>query len=205
MTEIDYTAMSDHQLLEISYTDDAIGTADPEAVNELLRRQHQGKALRLYPNGRRGPEDEGVLPIAMTYEGDHIAIDIGHANRSFVIPGEHFGIWAHKLSSKMLAMVKTLRREGYSMTEVFEELGEAGTPDFKVQFESIPGDEEMQVATTLFPNDLHRWQLGFNEVYTWIEAAIDHMDAMGWDAEDVGIDPLHLSNMRIMLDYLELP
>jgi hypothetical protein len=38
-------------------------TGDAKASLEILNLQRQGRALRLYPNGRKGPLDEGVTPI----------------------------------------------------------------------------------------------------------------------------------------------
>jgi len=36
---------------------------EPQASLEILRLQQQGRALRLYPNGRKGPLDEGMTPV----------------------------------------------------------------------------------------------------------------------------------------------
>lgn len=36
---------------------------DPLASLELLRLQREGRALRLYPNGRKGPLEDGMSPI----------------------------------------------------------------------------------------------------------------------------------------------
>jgi hypothetical protein len=40
-------------------------SGDPLASRELLLLQREGRALRLYPFGRKGPLDEGVTPIVI--------------------------------------------------------------------------------------------------------------------------------------------
>lgn len=38
---------------------------EPGAIEELIQQQRQGKHLRLYPEGRKGPTDEGAAPFLL--------------------------------------------------------------------------------------------------------------------------------------------
>lgn len=46
-------------------------------MDELITLQRQGRAIRLYPDKRDGPDDEGVAPLSISLEGDVIRIDRG--------------------------------------------------------------------------------------------------------------------------------
>jgi hypothetical protein len=41
-------------------------SGDVLAMREIVKLQQQGRALRLYPHGRKGPLDEGVMPVIYT-------------------------------------------------------------------------------------------------------------------------------------------
>lgn len=53
---------------------------EPGAVQEIIKLQRDGKSLRLYPDGRHGPLDEGRAPLLVGPSPEHLPrISLGQA------------------------------------------------------------------------------------------------------------------------------
>lgn len=63
---------------------------DESASRELIQLQRNGRALRYYPNGRKGPDDDGVVGFSIDvcmFEGSpHLRISSGVKTRTAAIP-----------------------------------------------------------------------------------------------------------------------
>ncbi len=60
--------------MDIHSIQDAALTGDRDAVTQLLVLQREGRGLRFYPDGRRGPLDEGVTPILLSVDSDRLLV-----------------------------------------------------------------------------------------------------------------------------------
>jgi len=69
-----------------------LSRTDQKAIVEILCRQRNRRALRLYPEGRTDPLDDGVTPFAMSIKNNMVTIDVGRADKTVLMPRDRIGI-----------------------------------------------------------------------------------------------------------------
>ena len=112
---------------------------DAEAIAELIRQQRMGKMLRLYPGHRKGPEDEGVIPLLMDYEPECIRLYLGVPGKSFVVTESdfHIAVWLAKANS---GVARNLFSGGMSEEDMIQYSNQLQTKGFSSKVEVRPQD-----------------------------------------------------------------
>lgn len=84
--------MEVHEILQAALA------GDGKATEQLIAMQREGRALRLYPNGRSGPEDDGVTPIVFYLRSDGMIVMYRGQRRGVILPKAGCGDLILKLS-----------------------------------------------------------------------------------------------------------
>ena len=150
-------------------------SGSPEATRELLLLQRQGLALRLYPEGRSGPEDEGVTPMMMAIT-DEMLVRITFGRPCTAI--YRLDQLGPTLSFLFLAVSRmTLYREQYDPSLISEEFGYTT---------AVSGDPP-QVSLSLRPVADMDYLLGQHDCVGLITDWLTFIDQHEWELDDCGL------------------
>ena len=146
---------------------------DVDAIRELIALQRQGKSLRIYPEGRRGPLDEGFAPLIIGPSPDKlIRFSLG-TSKSFGIPKRMIGptiLTMVGLSVDIIVNDEIERLEGLENVTDFKVFAENGM--LFMMF--LPGgnvDYDIGVRTTQ------------QVIAAWLRGIV----SQGWWLEDCGL------------------
>lgn len=158
---------------------------DKEAVLTIMQKQREGQWLRLYPNGRKGPLDEGFVTVLYGMTLDKIFLVLGK---------ESEGLVADKAQAAMLL------QSSYKILNDFTE-GCGGDDDL---YESRRADllrgrtrglvvncfeHEGQVKITLSPKG-RLWSFSFNDCRQLAWKILDVCEALGWSEDELGVSDI---------------
>lgn len=197
-----YEQLTTSELLQVAIQTDGEGLSDADAVQEILNRQHEGKALRLYPDGRRGPHDNGLIPLSLGNDHGIVVIDVGYSNRSFVIPKERLGPWMHRVAEKLNDIVDELKEKGWDEYRVDEWLYQNATDGFNIGCCIVMNDDaEEGLGVTLYPQEQNFWTLGWRECAQFCRAIIQEADRAGWSRSEIGVTREGIDQISRLFTY----
>ena len=202
--QVDYSLLPVADLLKVALEKSPDGETNVNAVTEILHRQHRGLALRLYPNGRRGPYDEGVVPVSLSSAEGIVTIDVGCPGKSFVIPREQVGNWVTKVARKIISVTANMRTAGFDSDYIRNWFELHSTKDFSVAAYTVMSQDcEEGVGVTIYPQTNHTWNMGWKESALFCACLMDQIEAQGWDYSECGLDEVteSLVNKMFRLDY----
>lgn len=149
---------------------------DADAMESLISMQREGKAIRLYPFGRKGPLDEGVCPVIVRPTQDHlIRFQLGRSETLILERSSIAGFTMHivRLSMKMLD------HYGYR----YEDMESLATPGLGCH--TFVTDDD-RIALDLQPPGLLDYDLGLYHARKLISYWLTIIQQQGWDYKDCG-------------------
>jgi len=180
-----YDKMHDTEVLDLAME------GDGEAVWELLRRQQQGRAQRLYPYGRSGANDEGVMPLAIRMDELNLLVVQG-CIKMIVLEEHDWQRWVVTAARLMHEAVAKRSREGMSNEEIAILSEQTATKHLQV----IVAADPMQPACTtwpekddsipaaigcaFYPTDRTVWRLGVSGVRQFVGGIMRAAEKLGW-------------------------
>lgn len=154
---------------------------DLEASEELIDRQQEGKSLRLYPNGRKGPDDEGVCPVMLKITNDGVVIKSGKPDRVTVFSRKQAWDWVLALAESMARVILRHSSQGLSDEAVEMAVASKATNGFGCK---ITRSEKQDSIDCLFtPVGEAEWVASVDGVMDFIQQVVLIAAAEGWDLE----------------------
>lgn len=120
-----------------------------EALTELIDRQQDGKALRYYPDGRKGPEDDGVVPVQIESKDGLLCIRSGRPRSPVIINRETVEAWIKGIPECLTHAANEQRLSGVKPDEVFNVMTSESLKCFSANIVNNTEDEETLTCTFL--------------------------------------------------------
>lgn len=121
-----------------------VARREKDAINEWIQLQRQGKHIRFYPEGRKGPTDEGLAPITIGQAPSKLIRFSFGREPIFQMQPEMIGEFTFAIMSHTHRMLKHFRSISDKWADVCEPLA---TPGLK--FQSVIS-ENLDSITTMF-------------------------------------------------------
>lgn len=199
----DYTAMTDRQLMDLSYNP-AGPAMDEHAHGELMRRQNEGRAVRLYPGPRTSPSDDGIVPVQIQINDDHhVEIKVGRPMDYFAMPLERLGPWTESLIKHSTEAIADLmaNHEVSTWITAKEILNDPVEPtDFSLELEPHQHATQPYVGLHITSNEQTRYRLTPSDVATWMQTVITFLSTEEIDPADIGTTNKHLSSLSYITE-----
>ncbi|SMP43882.1 hypothetical protein SAMN06265222_1011021 [Neorhodopirellula lusitana] len=149
---------------------------DEHSMAELIRLQREGKALRLYPFGRKGPLDEGMTPLQITStENRMVRFRLGKYN-TVCFPKA-------KLADTMLGIMRFAIGMAQHYGDRYEELESRATPGLGCISQVVNGDS---IGLTFQPPGMLDYDLGLYDCRKLLDHWIVLIEQNEWDYTDCG-------------------
>lgn len=169
-----------------------IEDGDIDAAKTLLEMQRAGRGLRLYPHGRKGPLDNGLSPLVLTYDEDLVGLrwEVPFSG-PFMLPVDQVGRIARMVIRSVARTLADALESGpsepYRRTQAFAWLMADGNA---IGLLFVPYDRPSE------------WVLGFGKLLTLLAAMGDAIQQAGWTADQIGVEPLEWSSLMQASDTL---
>jgi hypothetical protein len=157
---------------------------DSKAVFELLHRQQHGRAQRLYPYGRRGAEDEGVMPLAMRVDGVNLVITQGCAMT--ILFFEHdWGPWLITSATLMNEAIVRASHDGMPPDEIVYKSEQGATRGLQVYTGVDPAAlrRPAAIGCAFYPAELTEWRLSVHDVRQFLCGIMDAAHRLCWQLD----------------------
>lgn len=175
-----YSELSDRELLDLSSKQ-----GDKLATVELLNRQRAGRAVRLYAEPRKGPNDEGVTPWAMAIEDGIVTLHSGLPNRPLILQQGDVRRWMMSAVYKTReTCLQAMAVADGNAAVALKALQERATPEFDCESEA--NEQRQVIQVTLLPAGLVTWRLGVEEARKFVREALKAAAALGWTNDELG-------------------
>ena len=168
--------------LHVSELYSMIQKGDRDALNELIERQQSGTSLRFYPEGRKGPFDDGMLPIVVDVNDRSVCIRSGQPHRSVLMDKELALAWLLGIPKCLSHAVRLFKDEGLEQDDIEFELELRATVGFKHKI--TPAPEEDGAMITFYPLGLEAWRLDTQDCCNLIKTICDLGAEQGWVFSD---------------------
>jgi len=123
------------------------------ALTELIDRQQDGKALRYYPNGRQGPEDEGIVPVQIESREGLLVIRSGRPSREVIINKETVEVWVKGIPDCLFHAANEQKKGGVRPEDLLEVMTEQSMADFSATIACTEGDDQTLTCEFLPPGE----------------------------------------------------
>jgi hypothetical protein len=165
---------------------------DRAAITQLLDLQREGKALRLYPHGRKGPLDEGVGPVIIEPTEDLlIRIRLGRYE-TIIIPKEDIAKYA-LFMMRITAMMYFHHEDADDPATSIEE---KVTPGFGYITQVAQGG----LALTLRPHGALDFEFGWYHARKLLDDWCVLIEQNDWDYLDCGFQGEEYFDLLAFLD-----
>lgn len=146
-------------------------------LTELIDRQQDRRALRLYPNGRDGVLDDGVIPIQLKVTNSAVVGRSGQPWLSIEMNCHCLSVWIIGMSECMEWLIKNASSDqSISPEETVERINRVATKDFDVEISS--SDKTARVK--FLPADLRKWKIPVWGAIKFVKESLDVVDRLGW-------------------------
>lgn len=120
-----------------------------EALTELIDRQQDGRALRYYPDGRKGPEDDGVVPVQIESKDGLLCIRSGRPRSPVIINKDTVEAWVKGIPDCLFHAANEQRLSGVEPDDIFNVMTSESLSCFTANIVSNTNDDETLTCTFL--------------------------------------------------------
>lgn len=180
------------------------------AIIEIINRQQQGKGLRYYPDGRRGVDDDGFMPVYVANEDGVALIRFGRPNKCIKVTKDLAFTLITCISRCALGALSwhldNDTEDGDPAEDIYEaesrmedlvlDLAEG---DFEYSLEWTNENEDEPIMMTLKPTGAHTWYLSLEDCAGLVRGLCESCKARGW-VYDKEISEEDMNFVEIMLD-----
>lgn len=170
------------KLMHVADLYENILAGDRESLDELISRQQSGRSLRFYPEGRSGPEDEGMIPIVIDVCDSSVCIRSGRPSRAVVID-KHVALkWIAGIPQCLSSVVSNYRMDGVDEEKIEERIIKKATKGFghEVSYEL----ESDAVTVQFFPHGESSWKMNTQDCCNLIKTLCDVCIEKNWKYTD---------------------
>jgi hypothetical protein len=150
---------------------------DATAIHQLIALQREGKAMRLYPNGRKGALDEGVAPLEIL-PTEHLMVRFCFGVPRTVVLSKD------QLASTMLYVMQIASVMANHYGDDIEEMESHVAPPNIGFVTKVAGDQQLSLMFT--PQGYAHYDLGFYHCRKLLDGWITLIEQNEWDHEDIG-------------------
>lgn len=173
--------MTDYRDLHVSEVLAKAKGGDADAIQELIARQQAGEALRLYPYGRAGPDDEGMCPIMLHVEDLRLVMRSGRPSQSLVFDCERAQQWIFGVAECMTYIIGSYASQGLSHPAIEIAIESGATEDFDCTIEKAPDGDGIVIQ--FLPEGESSWTLSLEQASMFINKMMLAAQSMGWKME----------------------
>jgi hypothetical protein len=152
---------------------------DKVAIMTIIAHQSQGRWLRLYPHGRKGPLDEGYIVFLYGMALDKIFITTGKPVDRFVID-KALAATILKTTHQLMTDLNA-RFQGQAFDDMRSEMLRGRTKGLTIS--CIP--ENDKITLVLSPK-ARLWSLSYNDARQLAWKVLDACEALDWSLNEVG-------------------
>ena len=120
-------SMTDYKKMHTSDLLDRAMRGDSDATLELVERQQDGRAVRLYPTGRDGPDDEVVTATLISAVEKMLVVRVGRPSNPLMFDEAMAGDWLNSIAGLMHHIIKEYESEGLNREEIEAQLSKTST------------------------------------------------------------------------------
>lgn len=161
-----------------------IVAGDREALNELIERQQSGRSLRFYPDGRNGPNDDGMIPIVVDVCDESVCIRSGQPLKPVVIDKQVALKWITGIPKCLSSVVSNYKLAGVSDQEIERRVSEKSTENFDHEIRYTYKEDSEEVSIQFLPVGKSQWKLDTQDCCNLIKSLCDVCMDMGWQYAD---------------------
>jgi hypothetical protein len=155
---------------------------DTLATMAIIANQSQGKWMRLYPGGRKGPLDEGYSVFLYGSTLDRIFITTGKMTNTLTLTKEQAAMVIRKSYDMLADIEESCCGDDDLFISRREELLRGRTP--RLSISCIPQND--QVVVKLTPRS-RIWSLSYRDTQQFACKVLDAVDALGWSLDELGV------------------
>lgn len=152
---------------------------DAVATEELIDRQQSGRDLRLYPNGRKGPDDEGICPISIRVHKGCVSIRSGRPSRSLIFNKEQAFLWVFGMAECMSHVISKHVKSGLSENATGLAINSKSTPGFSCDV-AVGNDS---IHCTFYPKGAPAWIASVEGAAEFIQKVMVAASSLGWETD----------------------
>lgn len=157
---------------------------DKSALNEIIDRQQQGKALRFYPKGRKGIDDIGFVPVLVAHDDGVTVIRSGRPNDDVKLTEEQSMFWITNVSMCAISAVKWHLDRGAKCVDSAEErisdlVLDLADDDFDCSI--TPSSSKNEGLLSILPRGSNSWFLDFDDCSKLVASICELCKIKGWD------------------------
>jgi hypothetical protein len=158
---------------------------DKEAMLAIMQKQQEGQWLRLYPNGRKGPFDEGFVTVLYGMTLDKIFLVTGRPTDILVLDKAlttNMLQWSYKILSDFTEGCGGDEELYYARRE---DLLRGRTKGLVVNCSEGDGT----ILITISPKG-RLWSFSFNDCRQLAWKILDVCEALGWSEDELGVSDI---------------
>ena len=168
------------------------------AARELIDMQREGKALRLYPFGRNGALDEGMVPMLIGLnEHGMITIEVGKVNQ-FIIRRAAFG----KMANAMMKAIAACMIEFDDEDEPFVAMRPYTTGDFELESRGVIANGVVTgIEFRFHPGEPLKWEIGAFQACQILAALVCLVEQADLEPDDCGFTEDDFEDACLFADW----
>jgi hypothetical protein len=154
----------------------AMGGCDV-SLTELIDRQQERKGLRLYPEGRSGPLDDGAVPVQLKATPTSVIARTGQPWNPIEMDAKCLSVWIIGMAECMEWLIKKVSSsQGLSNEETIERIDNLATPDFSAEF----AWDDDRLLLNFLPEGLPKWRVPVSGAIDFVQTGIKAVEDLDW-------------------------
>jgi hypothetical protein len=160
-------------------------TGDVVAVMAIMVEQSEGRWMRLYPHGRKGPLDEGYNVFLYGYTLDRIFLTTGKVTDTLALDKSQAATSIRKSYDILTDIIESCGGDEDLLVSRRQSLLQGRTQ--RMSIACVPG--ENQVLVKLSPRG-KLWSMSYRDCQQFACKLLDACDALGWGPDDLGVNDI---------------
>lgn len=157
-------------------------SGNKDALEELVDRQQEGRALRFYPSGRAGAEDDGLVVVWMESKDGAVEIRSGRPARKISIKKDTVLEWMKGIPKLLASAVNWHIKSGKPEAYIQDYLEGASDDQFDVN--TWVSEERDEIEIQFSPEESDRWRLDGYDCALLVKDLMLASEAIGWNYEE---------------------
>ena len=154
---------------------------DNDALDELIERQQDGKALRYYPNGRRGALDEGLVPVKIESSNGSVVIRSGQPRKGVAINKKTAGSWLRGIPECLVHAARARRKSGEDKIGIYQSMADDSTDDFGFRMTAVSSSNE--ITCKFLPEGEPQWIMSPDDISNLLKKLLEACNDLEWTYE----------------------
>lgn len=147
------------------------------SLTELIDRQQTKSGLRLYPEGRSGPLDDGVVPIQLKATPSSVIARTGQPWNPIEMTPTCLSVWIIGMAECMEWLIRNVsENQNLSSEDTIERINNIATNEFDVEF----AWDHDRLLVSFHPGNLPKWRIPVHGAIDFVKTGLQAVDDLGW-------------------------